>query len=221
MSDLSKLFQGRFKILEPYFHDLTWEDFSDLEKNDLITSTELKHRVLMTLFLNTVLDEAFQPKSLDDENLMQWTKEYRRGGVLEYIKNKNSITGNTLDLSNQLLRDGDVPTLVEATSMFSSPKRIILSVNRIWGYSEEIKAFVDGGLIEMLESQKVELLNITSNPIANIDRKDFFEKLNELHFSKLIWIPQKWVETGSWKNIIDPKYVDLVKKVHDEFYKSN
>jgi hypothetical protein len=60
-------------------------------------------------------------------------------------------------------------------------------------------------------------VDISHNPIASVERQDFFEKLTEEQLKKLIFLPKQWVKTGAWKVLLT-KFQDIVRETHNKYY---
>jgi len=136
-------------------------------------------------------------------------------------KERDSV--KILDLSRNSLLDDDVPFVLPITSQFQNLILLDLSVNRIAGKSG---VDIDSALIAILtDKAKRWQLNLSSNPIATIERKDFFAALEsrqdwDVAFSRLIWIPEGYVQAANWKILLSSNDVkDLIFKTHDRFYK--
>eukprot|EP01125_Pyxidicula_operculata_P010492 TRINITY_DN3451_c0_g1_i2.p1 TRINITY_DN3451_c0_g1~~TRINITY_DN3451_c0_g1_i2.p1 ORF type:complete len:116 (-),score=13.34 TRINITY_DN3451_c0_g1_i2:68-415(-) len=94
-----------------------------------------------------------------------------------------------------------------------------LTNNSIYGKSLDTKNEVDGALIKLL--QKLRYVIIHDNPIASIERSDLYWKISRVDdqlLGKLIWIPEKWVKSSSWKRLVNPKDTELIEKTHSEFF---
>jgi hypothetical protein len=60
-------------------------------------------------------------------------------------------------------------------------------------------------------------VDISHNPIASVERRDFFEKLTEDQLKKLIFLPKQWVKTGAWRALLT-KFQDIVLETHKKYY---
>mgnify|MGYP001110283081 CR=1 FL=1 len=60
----------------------------------------------------------------------------------------------------------------------------------------------DEHLLRMVRSKQARMVNICQNPLAAIERRDFFEQLTEQDLERLIWIPESWLEGKKWQNVL-------------------
>ena len=137
------------------------------------------------------------------EQLAQWSESISR----------EAITG--IDLSENNLFEEDLPLVVDFLKQFPHCRMLNLSGNRIYKNHDE--------LIARLLERKI-IVVLTGNPIATVDRKDFFRALEQdrphlLEF--LIWIPEQWLAVGNWKVLIGTEEAQaLVVKAHQDYYQS-
>ena len=133
-----------------------------------------------------------------------------------------------LDLSSGNLSDGDVKTLSEIVSLLPSLSVLRLFNNRFFGYYEKKRGEdpIDGLVTSLLKRDVV--VDLSLNPFATADRKDFFQSLEEHLFTYLIWIPRDGVPDTSWKMMLAatdrPDWQRVLKTVaqtHEAYYSSN
>ena len=122
-----------------------------------------------------------------------------------------------LDLSANNLLDEDLQFLVPLICKSPNIKTVNLSENRFHGTLPEQRERVDRNL-KMILQHVQEYVDISKNPLATIDRSDFFESLDQSFFAKLIFIPKIWLHGDSWKSLVRASYYDLVVRTHNSYY---
>jgi hypothetical protein len=132
---------------------------------------------------------------------------------------QNSV--HTLDLSSLGLLDDDISNILKLLQVFPKCKVLDLSSNHIVGKGKP-GLNVDQNVVALLLQCTV---NLVANPIATIDRKDFFHSLElrderDQLFSHFIWIPEAYLDRGNWKVLLRQEDVKvLTQQTHEVFYK--
>eukprot|EP00742_Colponemidia_sp_Colp-10_P001376 GILJ01001479.1.p1 GENE.GILJ01001479.1~~GILJ01001479.1.p1 ORF type:complete len:399 (-),score=50.51 GILJ01001479.1:94-1260(-) len=127
-----------------------------------------------------------------------------------------------LDLSSNRLLDEDMLHVFNLLDCFPAVKFVNLFNNHFFGMDPELKDMLDGNLKRILARQTIEYVDITKNPLATSDRRDFFRNLSIEHLKKLIWIPRQWYLGQGWTVIVDndPLHVNIIMESHDSYYQS-
>lgn len=210
----------KFSPLKPYFESIETKDLPDFTVDEFISFAKPKHKALMKLFIIRSID-----KFLDLHNPFPLPKpsqqEQQKSGIFDYhsqlapkvFANSAYLQGKAtvadiiksisngaveVDLSNNNLTDEDVPAIVLLTET-CTPKTVNISSNRIHGVADT-QNMTEEAIMKILEV--VQFLNITWNPFASTDKKDFFARLKQQQLERLVWIPEAWVSAGHWKALI-------------------
>jgi len=139
---------------------------------------------------------------------------------LEGLK-KNVATMHTVNLSDNQLLDCDMKFIKEIVEI-TKVKEVELSRNRLHGVGRTWpKEDFFSQLTKVLNFDFVRHINITGNPAASIDSKDFFSNLTENQLRKLIWIPEKWFSAKNWTACVPASMVQVCEQAHTEFYSKN
>lgn len=140
------------------------------------------------------------------------------GDVFSKIENKN-IT--FIDLSWNKLFDVDFNLIVNVIKELDLDiKGISLSCNSISGHCAATREKTYKNLYYLLEY--CEYIDISMNPFATVDRKDFFTSLEKDSPSlllSLIWIPEMWVEKKDWQGMISKDLQYEVRDLHRRYYR--
>ncbi len=222
------------KPLEVYFQDLTFSDIDELSEDELLDMTENgHHRALMKIFIakHCSNKSKYSVSPFDDSNphneahknmdksTLIASSEFQKATwgssrlnlvVLVNEMMYSPMHYNRLDLSNNNLRDCDIPYLLKLLETEGlTISKLILSGNQFHSACDN--------LLKIIE--KVDCCIICDNPIATIDSKDtFFEKLTVELAEKLIWIPKCHLSGGAWKNVIASNLWNTTEKTHKIFY---
>eukprot|EP00298_Acanthocystis_sp_HF-20_P021669 c2818_g1_i1.p1 GENE.c2818_g1_i1~~c2818_g1_i1.p1 ORF type:complete len:264 (+),score=95.75 c2818_g1_i1:52-843(+) len=220
-----------------------------MEPDDLLEATPIPYKLMMTMFLKQVIDGAKQieakknflspPSTTTLQFQQQITSVTAKGfsssnkiaidELAAAITNKeqdSSVQLILLDLSWNGLQDIDIQ-YVKKIFDHVKPKILDLSGNRFhglqgkWSKAPSEENPLDKCIIEILNT--AECVNISANPIASLDRDDFFANIEKNHpefWKKLIWIPNPgWVTAGAWKCLVaNEESQAIVKNTHDEYY---
>lgn len=132
-----------------------------------------------------------------------------------------------VDLSRNNLFDDDLPYIVDFCKLFPHCQVIDLSLNRFYGFpppskSAENPADTAVRKLLSLDGRRVFVV-IESNPLASVDRADFFKTLisdDKEALKYLVWIPDAYFKAEKWKRIVeDPEAQDYVKEAHENIRK--
>lgn len=135
-----------------------------------------------------------------------------------------------VDLSENLLQDKDMAHIARFVNKLvhrnsNSKVTIDLSFNRFFGLFEDTRTVLDDNLTNLLEIPQVVNINICNNPLASLDRHDFYNKLFliencEFMQKKLIFIPFEWLSGGGWQALVPKKYHEKFVGWHNTFYEN-
>lgn len=244
MSFKEKFFyQGsRWQPLEKYFKYYTVDDLEGLTDEEIMGWADKKDRPLMHLFIKRELVKwLYEPNPyaparstpsskllpnkssdsvLDLKQRLYPTKFASLDSTkptLSSVKIPSRVfTG--LDVSENNLMDDDIPLLRKLLDSLPQCKYVNLSRNRIYGKGEP--ALVNDPLKEILATKDIVWVDITVNPLASIDRVDFFASLSEGQLKKLIWIPSTWLAGNAWHQVLgnQQQLIDLVQSTHEAYY---
>lgn len=121
-----------------------------------------------------------------------------------------------IDFSGCQLLDEDMSYIADVVHLFENCFEVNLSNNRFHGLNDNT---VDYHLFRILRQASIKHVLIIQNPIASIDRKDLFTKMNENDLRKLIWIPEQWLQGGGWKSVLlNNKNLKFVEEAHIKYY---
>jgi hypothetical protein len=125
----------------------------------------------------------------------------------------------SVDFSENNLLDDDMIGIVSFV-LEHLPKCFVvnLSNNRFHGFP--MKEKIDCHLFRLLACDHIRFVDITGNSLASVDRLDLFlemESMSSHPLTKLIWIPEDWVDGGGWKSVIRNSSA-IVVSAHKEFY---
>lgn len=235
-----------FACLAEYFGAFKVSDILSLSDDELADAARPEHKIAMRLFCRRILQplreagpDPYRDRSTRPREPLQGSMLVLRGRVV--TASLKSLRPNLLaldsltaewrvmdeakrrqvrwiDVSENFLVDSDLPLLAVFISLFPQREVVDASSSRFYGKDSAGKP-LDGfeGAIEMiLDCPTMGFLDITSNPLASVDRKDLFvkwahEKPNLL--LKLIWIPKVWLKGGAWKVLVPS---DIHAKVYDQ-----
>jgi hypothetical protein len=121
-------------------------------------------------------------------------------------------------LASNNLMDEDMTYIADLIKQLSQCAVVDLSCNRFYGAVEPQKGIVDQALRAILQLDHVKYVDVTTNALASIDRKDFFHSLSESDLEKLIWIHRPWLLGESWHCLVPEASRDTVIKTHRAYY---
>jgi len=232
-----QLKSSKFQPLEPYFKGLDTSDLLMISPEQFIKACEPHDRLLMNVFVQKVLQSFLEsepvydvPSPLDSkskgkvlnlrEKLLPVSFE-SLSATTGKVTLKNVVSFNKFDvvnLSNNNLMDTDVPLIADRVAKWA-PSVLDISGNRIYGSNIETQASVDRGLRTILSNPGINFVVIDGNPIATVDRTDFFKSLSAADLEKLVWIPRCWVSAGKWKRMVEPSNYEVVEGTHERYSK--
>lgn len=134
-----------------------------------------------------------------------------------------------VDLSDNMLQEMDMKHILIFINALGKQLQsritmisIELTFNRFHGHLESERKALDDSLIALLKHPAVVAVNISRNPFASVDRKDFFEYLfldeNADFQYKLIFVPSSWLSAGGWYNLVPEKHRKNVESYHRRYY---
>lgn len=115
------------------------------------------------------------------------------------------------------LFDCDVPYILNIVQKMPNCAEVDLSFNRLYG-TEDTSNMVDRCIRLMLELPQIKHVVIVGNVLASISRKDFYNQLDELHLSKLIWIPKEWLSGNGWKGVLEKTPLHEIVEMQHRLY---
>jgi len=246
VKQLKHLFQGRFEPLQIYFEGITQNDLAALTEEEIVGDCNANHKMLMRTFLrqemaayidqddpfvannfkfllqqekkkpevengwlnlkNRLISSAFQDLKIDLPPINKWNPD----SVKDIIKNIDLSFNNLLDVDVSFIRQ-----LVNVFAKRNALEIVDISWNRLYGKGEN-SIPIDEPLKDILK--KCEFLDVTGNPLASIDRQEFYKTLTNAEFSHLIFVPENWLAAGGWKPIVPEKYHDNVTEAHRKYF---
>jgi len=148
---------------------------------------------------------AFRPELTSLTKLLNQVKAHE-------LKEEKEQLSRIADFSMNYLADEDIKIVIEIVENVGFCNIIILRNNQLTTCYNDIKGFLAKNIIRYVD--------ITINPIASIDHREaFFKKITKLEFEKLIWIPNSFLEGGSWKDMVSEEHLQTIINTHVSFYK--
>lgn len=153
-------------------------------------------------------------------------REYKRGRItpkeLFHIYPKE-IELKKIDVSCCDLTDEDYIVLVDfILTRMKLCEEVDFSNNYIHGYNQSIRRKFDKTLLSLLDNHRIKYVNMTGNPFATTDRKDFFENYIVNTMNSLIWIPRDLLDSDGWKILLQDNLCEEVcnriLQVHKKYY---
>jgi len=234
----------KFTSLQKYFAEIELDDLGDFSEDELVQLAEPKDRVRMKIFIKQYLTPFlardnpyklhdiptpsakssnpssprvgdFQGRLISAEFAKAFTDTERISveDLKKYLSDTNNL--QRLDLSRNNLLDSDLPII--ARCIPASCAEIDLSYNRFGVSNPEMAT---KAIIDILGHTNLKFLDITVNPIASVDHREFFMKL-ENQFERLIFIPKQWIAGKSWFIMVPGDWQELVRRTHTEYYKDH
>lgn len=126
--------------------------------------------------------------------------------------------------SNQLL-DSDFTKIADFVKLFPACEVVDLSFNRFYGKDSSglVSKDVDEALVKILSLETVKFVCVIGNPMASVDRRDLFDRLQRSNvdlFLKLIWVPSEWLKSGNWASMVGPdaNLQEKIRAAHRAFF---
>ena len=216
-----------FKPLAPYLKNISVSTFLHCPESTLVRFVPDELRIIIGIFLEFVRTNT--EDTYFEKNICEGKIIFLSGRIARITRENNSQISDIiqkalpkgekvglLKLSGNNLRDNDLKEILAAAHLH--PEGILamdLSSNLIYGKIDTES--VDQQVIQLIDTIKYHLV-IFHNPIATIVRKDFFKKLQEEHFDKLIWIPPKLVMDTAWEVMVPRIHIERIRKVHRNYF---
>lgn len=231
MQNVTDFCVGRFEHLTKYYKDITMDDLKYLNETDLLAPINNRnHKLLAKILIRShllknnediCLDEhVVKPQEINDIYTYQSEKKLKIHNVSVFHKcddiklNEALRECEYIDLSEQFITDEYFSHIVDIIIEKCAHVKIInLCRNRL--------KYADDLILKLVKQPSIEYIDISINPIASIERKEFWTCLDLEILSKLIWIPWNWVQTGSWKTFWsdqDSVHITITRKTHEIYY---
>lgn len=230
--EVTSIIPKRLSTLKKYFENLTISDLGLLNEELIQDYAEPKDKLLMKLLyedhlktyvgkrnpyipshalkmypelkngkIETCFGETWKPSSV--------YKVQNNTGILDVPANKLKV--GRLDLSSKFLVDHNMAFVCETAEKLTHLKMIDLKNNRIRGET------CTKALLRL--SELVDYIDITHNPIASLAGINFYQRLEEKHFQKCIWIEQTHLTcSDNWKTMVEPRFISIIKSTHNKYY---
>ncbi len=164
-------------------------------------------------------------------------------GIEKYINgdviNLNRITSQELKMYSPYIVEKEFVSIVENTDMKIRNRIIVFNKERSnmkhTQYTIKlVNLFPNCQIVNLknnnidnveyveniLEKCSIDYLVITRNPVVCFTFSEWYKNLSIEYLKKLIWIPKQWLNRKDAINICGVEKIDIVKKVHEEFYNS-
>jgi len=246
---LENLEASKFKDLQGVWNYITLDDLRFLGHDDLLSlvpADNPKKRVLAQLFLKKYLNafqqsdpfSSFQEAKEHDAKLALAAGKFVFSGRvissrfasvardripmsnLDALNIQNLDKVLVLDFSECELWDCDMQYVFRLASKCTACTHVNLSDNRFY------QSALDDALRSLLNLSSILYVDITINPLASVDRIDFFKTLDSSQLRKLIFIPAAWLQGEGWRVMIreqvsaDSTLVQAVMTTHQKYYAS-
>eukprot|EP01125_Pyxidicula_operculata_P002579 TRINITY_DN12435_c0_g1_i1.p1 TRINITY_DN12435_c0_g1~~TRINITY_DN12435_c0_g1_i1.p1 ORF type:complete len:264 (+),score=22.73 TRINITY_DN12435_c0_g1_i1:26-793(+) len=238
---------SRFYPLLRFFKGVLKDDLKNFTRSEVIQLVGSEEKLLMKIFVDDVLAPYLRANPGSSVGIpLKFTVPQSSLGILdlngriissklpimvggsicitllkaELEKNIDLKTVKVLRFARCNLFDEDAPIILDLVKSMENCTFIDLSHNRLYGELEVARNVVDPALRSLLSLPQVTVVNITGNPLATVNRKDFFISLSPEQAEKLIFIPAEWVENGGWKVLV-PGNEKIVEEAHAKYYSNN
>lgn len=242
MTPLSSLCQGRWEPLKPFFTNLYKRDLVNISFGVILSGVPSTLRGLLQCFWVEVLQReieelnanwtlversddgaGIQVNHLVGKTSPPWSVFIKLDEVITLIESKMTQDERekvvNLDLSDNLLFDGDVAKVRKLVDLLPNLTSLNLSANRFYGVVMAVRAEVDDFIKYLAGLPNMKYVDITRNPISSKLRNDFIKGLNKDHLSKVIWISESQLENHLWETYFaDPDSIKMVREVHMGYY---
>nr|QYA18619.1 hypothetical protein KOM_12_350 [Clandestinovirus] len=148
---------------------------------------------------------------------------YRIDLLPNHLKQRPNLDKcKVLDLSRNNLTCHDGQYIVECAKVVPNCVFVDLKVNRLSDCLAPV-----AWLFDLAKLEHVQYIRVTQNVLATIESNEFWKIVREstddhknILLEKLIWVDEYWIaKNGGWQKMIDPEFINVVKSVHDKFYR--
>ena len=221
--DLIKVANAHDKLLMSVFVDSKLSPFMDQsiiphqnEEPAEVCVVSLVSDVVGRFLLINLRKKLFSSKS-PSKYLTEKIKISQVGNIvvdcIHHIETTNKLT--IIDFSENFLIDSDLFFIKDVIQTLPNiPTIIRLRTNNFYQ--------ADTILMDLIHMDVVQFIDLSMNPFASYDRRDFFAtdnvELRTLINRKVIFIPRLWMEKKSWRKLVPVDSVHQILTCHNEYY---